>query len=229
MLLRILAAFAALFLVSCGSARLSAPVVAPYRMEIQQGNFVSQEMVAQLKLGMTKDQVRFVLGTPLITDSFHADRWDYVFRRQKSGSKELEQHRLAVFFEDGKLARVDTDVIAASGADEAGVKTPEAKPEAPAPKPAAAAAKPEAQKQPAPKPAVPAAKPEAQKQPAPAVLPQSRPAAPAAAEVPKPPPAAASEKAAAPEKPAAAPEPSADNKPQEEKGWWDRIKDAVKF
>jgi outer membrane protein assembly factor BamE len=213
MLLRILAAFAAIFLVSCGSARLSAPVVAPYRMEIQQGNFVSQEMVAQLKLGMTKDQVRFVLGTPLITDSFHADRWDYVFRRQKSGSKELEQHRLAVFFEDGKLARVDTDVIAASGADAAGVKTPEAKPEAPAPKPAA-----------------PAAKPEAQKQPAPAALPESRPAAPAAAEAPKPPPAAASEKAAAaPEKPAAAPEPSADNKPQEKKGWWDRIKDAVKF
>ena len=82
MFLRALAAIAALFLVSCGSARLPMPNIAPYRIEIQQGNFVSQEMVSQLKLGMSKDQVRFVLGTPLITDSFHADRWDYVFRRQ---------------------------------------------------------------------------------------------------------------------------------------------------
>ena len=76
MFLRALAAIAALFLVSCGSARLPMPDITPYRIEIQQGNFVSQEMVSQLKPGMSKDQVRFVLGTPLITDSFHADRWD---------------------------------------------------------------------------------------------------------------------------------------------------------
>jgi outer membrane protein assembly factor BamE len=204
MFLRALAAIAALLLVSCGSARLSAPVVSPYRMEIQQGNFVSQEMVAQLKLGMTKDQVRFVLGTPLITDSFHADRWDYVFRRQKANSKELEHHRLVVFFQDSKLVRMDTDVIAASGTDAAGVRTPEAKPEAPAVTPAAAVARPEAQTQPA-------------------AVPESRPAVQPAAEAPKPAPAAA------PEKAAATPDPSTDNKPQQKKGWWDRIKDAVKF
>jgi outer membrane protein assembly factor BamE len=206
MFLRAFAAIAALLLVSCGSARLSAPVVAPYRIEIQQGNFVSQEMVSQLKLGMSKDQVRFVLGTPLITDSFHADRWDYVFRRQKSNSKELEQHKLAVFFEEGKLVRMDTDVTPAAGADAAAVKTPEAKPEAPAAKPVA-----------------PVAKPEAQKPAASGAVPQSKPAAQTAAEVVKPAPAAA------PEKPAAAPDPSADVKPQEKKGWWERIKDAVKF
>src|SRR5450759_2270398 len=99
MFLRALAAIAALFLVSCGSARLPMPGITPYRIEIQQGNFVSQEMVSQLKLGMSKDQVRFVLGTPLISDSFHADRWDYVFRRQRANSRELEQRKLAVFFE----------------------------------------------------------------------------------------------------------------------------------
>ncbi|MEO0317994.1 MAG: small protein (tmRNA-binding) protein, partial [Pseudomonadota bacterium] len=51
-----------------------------YRADIQQGNFVSKEMVAQLREGMTPEQVRFVLGTPLINDAFHANRWDYPFR-----------------------------------------------------------------------------------------------------------------------------------------------------
>ena len=177
-------------------------------MEIQQGNFISQEMVSQLKLGMSKDQVRFVLGTPLITDSFHADRWDYVFRRQKPSSRELEQHKLAVFFEGGKLARMESDVIPAASADAAAVKTPEAKSEAPALKPEA-----------------PAAKPEAQKQPTSGAVPESKPAAQTAAEVPKPAPAAAPEKSAAtPEKPAVAPVPSGDKQPRE-KSWWERLKD----
>lgn len=106
------------------------PRITPYRIEIQQGNFLSQEMVSQLKLGMSKDQVRFVLGTPLITDSFHADRWDYVFRRQKANSNVLEQRKLAVFFDDGKLKRIEGDVTAAASMDAAGVETPEAKPDA---------------------------------------------------------------------------------------------------
>ncbi|MCX7140672.1 MAG: outer membrane protein assembly factor BamE [Proteobacteria bacterium] len=211
MLLRLPAVISVLFLASCGSARLSAPDISPYRMEIQQGNFVSQEMVSQLKIGMSKDQVRFVLGTPLITDSFHADRWDYIFRRQKSGSKQLEHHRLAVFFEDGKLVRTDSDVIPAADVDAAGVKLPEAKPDAPAAKPDTAAAK-----------------PEPQKKPVPAAAPETKPAAPAKVEAPKPPPAA--EKAAAtPEKPAETATPSDDAKPPEKKGWWDKIKDAVKI
>ena len=121
MFLRALAATAASLLVSCGTTGLPMPNLAAYRMEIQQGNFVSQEMVSQLKPGMSKEQVRFVMGTPLISDSFHADRWDYVFRRQKANSKELEQRNLAVFFEDGKLKRVDGDVTA---------RAPEPKPEA---------------------------------------------------------------------------------------------------
>jgi outer membrane protein assembly factor BamE len=241
MLFRALAAIATLFLVSCGSGRLSPPVVSPYRMEIQQGNFVSQEMMSQLKLGMSKDQVRFVMGTPLITDSFHADRWDYVFRRQKPSSRELEHHKLAVFFEDGKLARIESDVTPGASADVAAVKTPEAKSEAPAPKPEVTAPKPEAAapkpevttpkpEAPAPKPVATALKLDVQKQQSLGAVPESKPAGQAAAEVPKPAPAAAPEKSAAtPEKPAAMQAPSGDKQAEEKKGWWDRLKDKVKF
>lgn len=96
------------------------PIVTPYRIDVQQGNVVSQEMVAQLKPGLTRDQVRFVLGTPLLTDIFHKDRWDYVYRLQKGKSGEVEERRLAVFFDsDGKLVRVDGDVVAASSTVEA--------------------------------------------------------------------------------------------------------------
>lgn len=93
------------------------PGVTPYRMEIQQGNYVSQEMVDQLKPGMTREQVRFVLGTPLVADIFHADRWDYVYFRDIAG-KPREQRKLSVFFEDGKLARVAGDTMPATAASE---------------------------------------------------------------------------------------------------------------
>lgn len=77
----------------------------PYKIDIRQGNLVTQDMVAQLKPGQTKDQVRFILGTPLVADMFHADRWDYVYRFQPgTGHAEAEQRHLVVFFEDGKLA-----------------------------------------------------------------------------------------------------------------------------
>lgn len=89
--------------------------LSPYRVDVRQGNFVTQDMVARLKPGMSKDQVRFALGTPLIADIFHADRWDYVYRFQP-GRGEPQLRRLVVFFEDGKLVRVGGDVVAASGA-----------------------------------------------------------------------------------------------------------------
>ena len=78
----------------------------PYRPDIQQGNFVSEEMLAQLKLGMTRDQVRFIFGTPLLTDPFHAERWDYAFRMAK-GNGELTTSRVIVFFKDGKVDRFE--------------------------------------------------------------------------------------------------------------------------
>jgi len=84
--------------------------MAPYRIDIQQGNYITQEMVSQLKPGMSKEQVRYVLGTPLVTDIFHAERWDYVYWLERRG-RPREQRRLAVHFQDGKLARLDGDVV----------------------------------------------------------------------------------------------------------------------
>ena len=81
-------------------------IFSPYRIDIQQGNFVSKEMLAQVKEGMTREQVRFALGSPLITDLFHDDRWDYVFRLQK-GNGEVTTSRVSVFFNGNLLARVD--------------------------------------------------------------------------------------------------------------------------
>lgn len=87
-------------------------IVTPYRIDVRQGNYVTQEMVAQLKPGMTREQVRFILGTPLVTDIFHADRWDYVYSF-KPGRGERQLRRFAVFFEDDRLVRVAGDVVGA--------------------------------------------------------------------------------------------------------------------
>jgi len=108
-----LAALAAGFVAGCGYVP-RIPGVTPYRIEIQQGNYISQEMTAQLKPGMTKEQVRFILGTPMVTDIFHSDRWDYVYWRE-SPAGAREQRKLTVLFEQGQLARVDGDVVPSGG------------------------------------------------------------------------------------------------------------------
>jgi outer membrane protein assembly factor BamE len=93
-------------------AACSGNPLAPYRMEIQQGNYITQEAVSQLKPGMTKEQVRFVLGTPLINDIFHENRWDYVFMLTRNRSSPLEERRLTVFFDPkGVLDRLEGDVV----------------------------------------------------------------------------------------------------------------------
>ena len=94
----------------CSATTLS-DFVKPYRIDVRQGNYVTQDMVAQLKPGMTREQVRFVLGTPLVADVFHSDRWDYIYRFQP-GKGEPQERRLAVVFEDGQLARLEGDVRA---------------------------------------------------------------------------------------------------------------------
>ena len=81
-------------------------VFSPYRPDIQQGNFVSQEMLAQLKVGQTRDQVRFILGSPLLTDAFHADRWDYPFYLAR-GNGELTTSRVTVYFKDNVVERFE--------------------------------------------------------------------------------------------------------------------------
>lgn len=98
----------------------------PYKIDVRQGNYVSQEMVASLKPGMTRDQVRFILGTPMVADVFHADRWDYVYRMQP-GKGELQQRRLVVFFEEGKLVRVGGDVVASDPSADAAAEKPVAR------------------------------------------------------------------------------------------------------
>ena len=86
-------------------------LVRPYRLDVRQGNFLTQEMVSQLKPGLTRDQVRFILGTPLVTDPFHANRWDYVYRLQL-GHEPVQQRHLVVYFVDNKLASLGGDVAA---------------------------------------------------------------------------------------------------------------------
>lgn len=100
--------------------------ITPYKMDIQQGNMVNQEMLAKLKPGMTKSQVRFTMGSPLITDAFHTDRWDYVYRFQKAG-KLTEDRHVTLFFEGDTLKQIIKDIAIAA-------------PDAPQEKPAADAA-----------------------------------------------------------------------------------------
>ena len=214
------ALLAATLLPGCKTADLpSVPGVTPYRMVIQQGNFISQEMVAQLKPGMTKEQVRFVLGTPLVTDIFHADRWDYVFYRDVQGGKR-EQRNLSVIFEKDKLARVIGDLMPAegqapqSGGFDSQFKSPgkpAAEPAKPAgaPKPAAEAPKPAAEA---------AAPPTGQNWSAASDEPEKKPA-PAAEEARKAEEAKAEEAKAAEEKKA--------DPPQEERGWFGRMLEKI--
>lgn len=115
--LRALAAITILLLSACSVTDKVGEKLTPYKIDIQQGNVVTQEMVAKLKPGMTKAQVRFIMGTPLITDAFHANRWDYVYRFQKAG-KLTEERKLALFFDQELLQRVEGDVVAASPATE---------------------------------------------------------------------------------------------------------------
>jgi len=82
---------------------------APYRIDIQQGNYVDDAMLAQLNPGMTREQVRFVLGTPLVVDVFHSERWDYVHRFKSGRSGKVKQRAISVFFVDDKLDRVEGD------------------------------------------------------------------------------------------------------------------------
>lgn len=80
-----------------------------YRPTIQQGNIVTQEQINELQPGMSKRQVRFVLGTPMLTDVFHADRWDYSYTFGV-GSQPTEFRRVTVYFEQDRLVRVTGDL-----------------------------------------------------------------------------------------------------------------------
>jgi outer membrane protein assembly factor BamE len=78
-----------------------------YRMTVQQGNFLDPKQVAQLQVGMTRSQVRFLLGTPMLPDAFDRDRWDYLYYQKLGRLKKADQRRLTVFFDDDKVARFE--------------------------------------------------------------------------------------------------------------------------
>lgn len=81
-------------------------IFSPYKMEIVQGNFVSKEQAALIQPGMTRSQVRMILGTPLVADIFHADRWDYAFLIKRRGVAPLER-KMTVYFDGDTVFRMD--------------------------------------------------------------------------------------------------------------------------
>ncbi len=79
-----------------------------YRINVEQGNIIDQEKVDKLKIGMSRRQVRFILGTPMIEDSFNTDRWDYT-HTIRNGKKSILDQNLTVYFEQDKLSRIEGD------------------------------------------------------------------------------------------------------------------------
>jgi outer membrane protein assembly factor BamE len=109
---------------SCGTAL---PTIKPYKLDVQQGNVVTSKMLLQLRPGMTKSQVRFIMGTPLIQDSFHGNRWDYVYQLREGG-KLIEQRRVILDFQSDLLKTVRGDVVAATVDPKGGVEGADAGP-----------------------------------------------------------------------------------------------------
>ncbi len=106
-----------LSLAACSSVRNYTPsaenmfsVFKPYRIEIVQGNVVTQEVMAQIQPGLGRTQVREILGTPLLTDMFHENRWDYVFTIARQGVPP-QQRRVTVFFKDNLVERFESGAL----------------------------------------------------------------------------------------------------------------------
>jgi outer membrane protein assembly factor BamE len=99
-----------LLLAGCQSvANVMPRYLKPYEPDVQQGNVVTKEMVDQLAPGMSREQVRFLLGTPMLTSIFHLERWDYVYRLQRGNSGEVQSRRMVVYFKDHRLDHFDAD------------------------------------------------------------------------------------------------------------------------
>jgi outer membrane protein assembly factor BamE len=98
---------------SSGSSVLARPAqwLTPYRPDVVQGNFIAAEQVAQLKPGLSRLQVRNLLGTPLVSSIFHADRWDYVFSLRRGSDGQVRLYRYTVFFEGDALVKFEGDAM----------------------------------------------------------------------------------------------------------------------
>ncbi|MBI3546289.1 MAG: outer membrane protein assembly factor BamE [Gammaproteobacteria bacterium] len=93
-----------------------------YKLEVQQGNVITQEMIDKLKPGMSRSQVRFVMGNPLVTDLFHADRWDYYYYLRRSRETAGEAQHLTLFFKNDNLLKVQNDAPPKTSPAESAVK-----------------------------------------------------------------------------------------------------------
>ena len=100
-LIIICTAFIGPFLTGCASL-----LPEPHKIDIQQGNQVKQEKLDQLKLGMNREQVKFLLGTPLLKDGFNTGRWDYMYYL-KPGKGELKKSRIVLYFKGDELSKID--------------------------------------------------------------------------------------------------------------------------
>ncbi|MFO1283258.1 MAG: outer membrane protein assembly factor BamE [Burkholderiales bacterium] len=112
-------ALTALALGGCQTIETYVPTVrnyGVYKIDINQGNYITQDMVDRLKVGQTRQQVRLVLGTPLVQSAFHANRWDYVYEFRRQG-RLVEHRQFAAHFIDDKLARWEGDEMPQSVAD----------------------------------------------------------------------------------------------------------------
>ncbi len=110
-------------LLTLGLAALCSSCV--YRINIQQGNFLDQAAVNQVESGMTRSQVRYLLGTPMVADSFNKERWDYIYYLKKGRSGHVDMRRVTVYFDGEKVARLDKpsdELAAAQAASAAQVK-----------------------------------------------------------------------------------------------------------
>jgi outer membrane protein assembly factor BamE len=102
-----------------GIALSAAAAGCVYRINIQQGNFLDQTAVEQVKAGMTRSQVRYLLGTPMVADSFDKERWDYIYYLKKGRSRHVDSRRVTVYFDGDKVARLDKPTAAEAAAQDA--------------------------------------------------------------------------------------------------------------
>ena len=90
-----------------------------YKIDIQQGNVVTQDMIDQLRPGMTRRQVRFIMGNPLLTDTFHADRWDYLYSLQPGGGERQQERMTLIFNSNDQLVSLNGDFMPGVSRDDA--------------------------------------------------------------------------------------------------------------
>src|ERR1039457_6628205 len=90
-----------------------------YRINIQQGNFLDQAAVEQVKPGMTRSQVHYLLGTPMVADSFNKERWDYIYYLKKGRTRHVDSRRVTVFFDGDKVAKLDKPTAEQAAAQDA--------------------------------------------------------------------------------------------------------------